>query len=216
MTKKIKAILDLLDERYGTDFRCFLNHENAWQLLTATILSAQCTDARVNIVTEDLFRKYPNAEAMANANLKELEKDIHSTGFYRNKAKNLIACNKELVERFGGEVPRSLEDLTSLAGVGRKTANVIRGNIYNEPSIVVDTHVKRISKKLGVTKEDDPVKVEMDLMKALPKEHWILWNIQIITLGREICKAPTPKCEVCFLQEHCDDYIKRNRRKREK
>ena len=169
MKKNTKAILDLLDEKYGTDFRCSLDHENAWQLLIATILSAQCTDARVNIVTADLFRKYPSVEAFAQADLKELEKDIHSTGFYHNKAKNIIACCKDLVEKFGGDVPRSLEDLTSLAGVGRKTANVIRGNIYHDPSIVVDTHVKRISKKLGLTKEEEPGKVEQDLMKALPK-----------------------------------------------
>lgn len=209
MTKKTKAIMELLDERYGTDYRCSLEHENAWQLLIATILSAQCTDARVNIVTEGLFRKYPSVQAFADADIGELEKDIHSTGFYHNKAKNIIACCKDLVDKFGGEVPRSLEDLTSLAGVGRKTANVIRGNIYNDPSIVVDTHVKRISKKLGLTKEEDPVKVEKDLMKALPREHWILWNIQLITLGREICKAPTPKCGECFLREYCDDYKKR-------
>ena len=119
-----------------------------------------------------------------------------------------------MIEKFDGEVPRSLEELTSLAGVGRKTANVIRGNIYNEPSIVVDTHVKRISKKLGLTKEEDPVKVELDLMKALPREHWILWNIQLITLGREICKAPTPKCGDCFLQDYCDDYQKRSKKKK--
>lgn len=211
MTKKTKAILELLDERYGTEYRCSLDHENAWQLLIATILSAQCTDARVNVVTADLFQKYPNVQAFADADLKELEKDIHSTGFYHNKAKNIIACCKDLAEKFGGEVPRSLEELTSLAGVGRKTANVIRGNIYNDPSIVVDTHVKRISKKLGLTKEEDPGKVEQDLMKALPKEHWILWNIQLITLGREICKAPTPKCEECFLTEYCDDYQKRSK-----
>ena len=210
MTKKTKAILDLLDERYGTDYRCYLNHENAWQLLIATILSAQCTDARVNLVTADLFRKYTDVAAFAAADLKELEKDIHSTGFYHKKAKNIIACCKDLIEKFGGEVPESLEDLTSLAGVGRKTANVIRGNIYHEPSIVVDTHVKRISKKLGLTEEEDPYKVEQDLMKALPKEHWILWNIHLITLGREICKAPTPRCEECFLTEQCADYKKRN------
>lgn len=216
MTKRTKEIIALLDERYGTEYRCSLDHENAWQLLIATILSAQCTDARVNVVTADLFRKYPGVEAFAKAKLSELEKDIHSTGFYRNKAKNIIACCKELMERFDGEIPRSLEDLTSLAGVGRKTANVIRGNIYNEPSIVVDTHVKRISKKLGLTKEEDPLKVELDLMKALPREHWILWNIQIITLGREICKAPTPKCGECFLQEQCDDYRKRNKDRKKK
>lgn len=204
-----KAILDLLDKQYGTEYVCYLNHENAWQLLIATILSAQCTDARVNIVTQDLFRKYTSVEDFAKADLKELERDIHSTGFYHNKAKNIIACCQDIIEKFGGEVPRELEDLTSLAGVGRKTANVIRGNIYHEPSVVVDTHVKRISKKLGLTKEDDPVKVEMELMKVLPKDHWILYNIQIITLGRQICKAPTPKCEECFLTEHCADYQKR-------
>ena len=210
MTKKTKAILDLLDERYGTDYRCYLNHENAWQLLIATILSAQCTDARVNLVTADLFRKYTDVAAFAAADLKELEKIFILPGFTITKAKNIIACCKDLIEKFGGEVPESLEDLTSLAGVGRKTANVIRGNIYHEPSIVVDTHVKRISKKLGLTEEEDPYKVEQDLMKALPKEHWILWNIHLITLGREICKAPTPRCEECFLTEQCADYKKRN------
>ena len=172
------------------------------------MLSAQCTDARVNIVTKDLFQKYRSVEDFASADLKELEKDIHSTGFYHNKAKNIIACCRQLLERHGGEVPRSIEELTELAGVGRKTANVIRGNIFHEPSIVVDTHVKRISKKLGLTKEDDPVKVEMDLMKELPRDHWILWNIQIITLGRTICKAPTPKCEECFLKDLCSEYRK--------
>lgn len=212
MTKHTQAILALLDEHYGTDYTCYLNHENAWQLLIATILSAQCTDARVNIVTKDLFQKYPSIDAFADADLKELEQDIHSTGFYHNKAKNIIACCQDLRDKFNGEVPRTIEELTSLAGVGRKTANVIRGNVFNDPSIVVDTHVKRISKKLGITKEEDPVKVEMDLMKALPKDHWILWNIQIITLGRQICKAPTPKCEECFLQEHCKDYQKRNKK----
>lgn len=214
MTKKTEAILKLLDERYGTDYRCSLDHENAWQLLIATILSAQCTDARVNIVTEKLFQKYPSVEAFAQAELEELEKDIHSTGFYHNKAKNIIACCKDLMEKFDGQVPRTLEELTSLAGVGRKTANVIRGNIYNDPSIVVDTHVKRISKKLGFTKEEDPEKVEKDLMKKLPKEHWILWNIQLITLGREICKAPTPKCGECFLTEYCEDYKMRRKKER--
>ncbi len=209
MTKNTKEILDLLDAHYGTEFICYLHHENAWQLLIATMLSAQCTDARVNIVTKDLFVKYRSIDDFAEADLEELEQDIHSTGFYHNKAKNIIACCKDLRDKFGGEVPKSIEELTSLAGVGRKTANVIRGNIYHEPSIVVDTHVKRISKKLGITKEDDPVKVEMELMKALPKDHWILWNIQVITHGRQICKAPTPKCEECFLQENCADYKKR-------
>ncbi|NLL78415.1 MAG: endonuclease III [Clostridiales bacterium] len=211
--KKIPPILELLDQQYGTEYRCSLEYETPWQLLIATMLSAQCTDARVNIVTRELFRKYTSVEAFAEADLKEPEQDIHSTGFYHNKAKNIIACCKMLRDEYQGEVPRSLEELTSLAGVGRKTANVIRGNIYDDPSIVVDTHVKRISRKLGITKEEDPTKVELDLMKKLPKDHWILYNIQMITFGREICKAPTPKCEECFLTEYCADYQKRMKKK---
>lgn len=205
MTKKerITEILNRLDTEYGTEFKCYLDHENAWQLLISTILSAQCTDARVNIVTKELYVKYPSIEAFAEADLSELEMDIRPTGFYHNKAKNIIACCKKLRDEYNSEVPRSIEELTSLPGVGRKTGNVIRGNIYNEPSIVVDTHVKRISNKLGVVKGDDPVKLEYALMKVLPKDHWILWNIHIIRLGRTICKAPTPKCSECFLADIC-------------
>lgn len=206
MTKRTKEILDLLDEKYTTEYKCYLNHENPGQLLIATMLSAQCTDARVNIVTKDLFQKYPDMEAFANADLEELEQDIKPTGFYHNKAKNIIACARKIVLEFAGEVPRSLEELTSLPGVGRKTANVIRGNIFHEPSIVVDTHVKRISKRLGLTKETDPEKVEMELMKVLPRDHWILYNIQIITFGRQICFARSPKCEQCFLTKYCKEY----------
>ncbi len=190
--ERIQKILAALDREYGTEYRCYLNHETPWQLLIAVIMSAQCTDARVNMVTADLFRKYDTLEKFANADLKELEQDIHSTGFYHMKAKNIIACCRDLVDKHGSEVPRTIEELTALAGVGRKTANVIRGNIYNEPSIVVDTHVKRISRKLGLTKSEDPVKIEQDLMKALPRDHWILWNIHIITLGRSICIAAVP------------------------
>ena len=171
--------------------------------MIAVILSAQCTDARVNIVTADLFQKYDSLEKFADADVREMEQDIHSIGFYHNKAKNIIMCARKLIEEFGGEVPSSLEELTSLPGVGRKTANVIRGNIYNEPSIVVDTHVKRISRRLGFTREEDPVKIEYDLMKVLPKDHWILYNIQIITLGRSICTARGPKCSECFLSDLC-------------
>lgn len=209
--ENVRAVLKLLDEHYGTEVKCFLSHENAWQLLVATILSAQCTDARVNIITEKLFKKYPTIVALAGADLEELEQDIHSAGFYHNKAKNIIACCRELLLRFGGEVPRSLADLTSLPGVGRKTANVIRGNIFNDSSIVVDTHVKRVSNKLGLTTEEDPVKIEMDLMKVLPEDHWIRYNIQIINLGREICKAPVPRCGSCFLQSLCNYYQKEKR-----
>lgn len=209
MTDRTKEILSRLDKEYGREYVCYLNHETPWQLLIAVILSAQCTDARVNIVTKDLFQKYDSLEKFANADLEELEQDIKSTGFYHNKAKNIIACAKRLIYEFGGEVPSSLEDLTSLAGVGRKTANVIRGNIYNEPSIVVDTHVKRISKRLGFTKETDPEKIEYELMEVLPKDHWILYNIQIITFGRSICSARSPKCENCFLQDLCEAEDKR-------
>jgi endonuclease III len=201
--ERVVKILQELDRVYGTEYRIFLNYETDWQLLIAVILSAQCTDARVNIVTADLFKKYLSISDFANANLKELEQDIHSTGFYHNKAKNIILCCKRLLECFEGKVPSSIEDLTSLAGVGRKTANVIRGNIYNIPSVVVDTHVKRVSKRLGLTSSDEPVKVEFDLMEVLPKDHWILWNIDIITLGREICVARKPKCEICFLNKLC-------------
>ncbi len=203
ISKRTRDILGAFEREYGTEYVCYLNHENAWQLLIATILSAQCTDARVNIVTKDLFVKYPSVEAFANADLRELERDIHSTGFYHNKAKNIIACCKQLLELYNGEVPSDIDKLTLLAGVGRKTANVIRGNIYHEPSIVVDTHVKRISKKLGLTKEDDPVKIEFDLMKKLPEESWIIYNIHVIRLGRTICKAINPMCSECFLKEYC-------------
>lgn len=203
VAKYVKEILEILDEHYGKEYKCFLNHENAWQLLIATILSAQCTDERVNMVTEKLFIKYDSVEKFANANQLELEEAIHSTGFFRNKAKNIILCCKKLMEEFDGEVPETLEELTSLAGVGRKTANVVRGNIFNDPSIVVDTHVKRVSMRLGFTKETDPEKIEFDLMKVLPKDHWILYNIQIIAHGRSICVARKPKCEECFLKKLC-------------
>ena len=206
MKKRTRQILDILDEQYGTEYRCYLNYETPWQLLIATMLSAQCTDARVNIVTESLFKKYPSASAFASADLKELEQDIKPTGFYHNKAKDIISCMKDIVDKYDGEVPKSLEELTSLAGVGRKTANVIRGNIYHEPSVVVDTHVKRISNRLGLTKNQDPEKIEQDLMKELPKDHWILYNIQIITFGRTICTARSPRCEECFLQKYCKEY----------
>ena len=200
---RVAKILAALDHEYGTDHRCYLNHETDWQLLFAVIMSAQCTDARVNIVTKTLFQKYPDLEAFAHADLREMEEDIHSTGFYHNKAKNIIACARVLLEKYDGKVPSDIDSLTGLPGVGRKTANVIRGNIYNEPSVVVDTHVKRISRKLGLVRSEDPVKIEFELMDVLPKDHWILWNIDIITLGRTICDARKPRCTECFLREYC-------------
>ncbi|MBP3327254.1 MAG: endonuclease III [Coprococcus sp.] len=201
--ERIAEIVRILNETYTTEYKCYLNHENAWQLLIATMLSAQCTDARVNMVTKDLFVKYPTLQAFADADVKELEKDIYSTGFYKNKAKNIIGCAQKLISDYGGEVPNDIDALTQLDGVGRKTANVIRGNIFHEPSIVVDTHVKRISNLLGLTKEEDPVKIEYDLMDKLPKEQWILYNIQIITHGRNVCIARRPKCDECTLASVC-------------
>lgn len=201
--QKVQRIIAALDENYKLDGKTFLHYETPWQLLIATILSAQCTDDRVNMVTKDLFKKYSSIKAFADADLAELEKDIYSTGFYKNKAKNIIACAQKLTEEYAGKVPKDIEQLTKLPGVGRKTANVIRGHIFHEPSIVVDTHVKRISKRLGLTDEDDPVKVEFDLMKILPKESWIKYNQQIITHGRSICTARNPKCQDCFLREDC-------------
>lgn len=200
---RIDEIIRRLVEKYGGESRTYLEHENAWQLLFATILSAQCTDARVNIVTRELFKKYKTLEDFAGADLMEMERDIHSTGFYHNKAKNIIACARMLLSEYGGEVPEELEKLIVLPGVGRKTANVVRGNIFEIPSIVVDTHVKRISKKLGITTTEDPVKAEFELMEVLPKSAWIIWNLDIIALGREICVARTPKCERCFLSDIC-------------
>jgi endonuclease-3 len=199
----MERIILALNQEYSMEYQCFLHYETPWQLLIATILSAQCTDNRVNIVTKDLFKKYKSLKDFAEADQAEMEKDIHSTGFYRNKAKNIIACARQLIVDYEGEVPNDIDALTNLAGVGRKTANVIRGNIYHEPSIVVDTHVKRISKRLGFTKEEDPVKIEFDLMGLLPKDQWILYNIQIITLGRSICTARNPKCSECFLRDEC-------------
>ncbi|MCR4739441.1 MAG: endonuclease III [Lachnospiraceae bacterium] len=204
--KRTEEILAILDDQYSVELKCYLDHDNAWQLLIATILSTQCTDARVNIVTKDLFVKYPSIAAFADADLKELEQDIHSTGFYHNKAKNIIECCRMLHYEFHDEVPSDIGELTSLPGVGRKTANVIRGNVFGIPSIVVDTHVKRISARLGLTKEQDPVKIETELMKVLPKDHWILYNIQIITFGRDICKAQRPECERCRLTKYCGHY----------
>lgn len=203
--KTVEKMLETLDNWVSPGM--FLEYGNAWQLLFATILSAQCTDDRVNIVTRTLFVKYPDLQAFADADLKELEEDIRSTGFYHNKAKNLISCAKTLIEKYDGAVPSDIDELTSLAGVGRKTANVVRGNIYGIPSIVVDTHVGRIARRTGLSKNTDPEKVEMDLMKKLPEEHWIAINTQFITLGRKICKARKAECELCPIAEFCPKKI---------
>ena len=208
MKKSTQEIFDRMEKEYGRDLTCYLNHDDGWQLLIATIMSAQCTDARVNEVTKVLFKKYPTVEALAAADLAELEEVIHSVGFYHNKAKNIIGCCRELCARFGGELPHTIEDLTSLPGVGRKTANVVRGNIFNEPSVVVDTHVLRISNKLGLVNTDDPVKAEFALMKAVDKDYWLYINHWFIALGRTICKAPRPKCAECYLKDICPTFKK--------
>ncbi len=209
LKERVLKVLDRLEEHYGPT-KCYLNHENAWQLLIATILSAQCTDERVNMVTKDLFNKYKSIKDFAEASQSELEKDIHSTGFFRNKAANIIACCQMLLSEYGGEVPDDIDKLTKLPGVGRKTANVIRGNIYGIPSIVVDTHVRRVSNLLGFTDSQDPVKIEFELMKLLPEKNWIAYNTQIIAHGRKVCIARRPQCEVCFLADLCD-YRQKNK-----
>jgi len=204
-TRRTLEIIDIFKNMYSEEVRCCLTHSDAWELLVATILSAQCTDARVNIITKDLFAKYRTIEDFANADLAELEQDIKQAGFYHNKAKNIIGSARMILSDYDGEVPSDIEDLTRLPGVGRKTANVIRGNIYGIDSIVVDTHVKRISGRLQLTKEEDPEKIEYDLMKVIPREYWILINIWFITFGRTICKAQSPKCQECPLVKYCRD-----------
>ncbi len=198
-------IIEIFREMYSDEVRCYLVHSNAWQLLIATILSAQCTDERVNMITEDLFVKYKTLSDFANADISVLEQDIRQAGFFRNKAKNIIGCARMLIEEYGGDVPSDIDELTKLPGVGRKTANVIRGNIYGIESIVVDTHVRRISRRLRLTNEEDPEKIEYDLMKVIPKKFWIQINIWFITFGRSICKAQSPKCQECPLAGYCRD-----------
>jgi len=185
------------------DARCALNHETPWQLLIATILSAQCTDVRVNLVTPALFKRYPGAKAMAEADRAELEKLIQSTGFYRNKAANILACCKTLVDKHHGEVPRTLEELTPLGGVGRKTANVVLGNAYGIPGLPVDTHVGRLSRRMGLTTQTDPVKVEKELMEELPPKEWTLFSLRMIDHGRAVCFARKPQCASCDLADIC-------------
>lgn len=199
----IKALLETLDAYYPKDVKCYLDHRTPFELLIATILSAQCTDDRVNMVTPALFEKYPTVYDFAEASLEGVEEAIKSTGFYKNKAKNIIGCARKLVADHGGEVPSDLDALVALPGVGRKTANVIRGNIFKIPSIVVDTHVKRITIRWGLTLKEDPVQIEMDLMKKLPEEHWIRYNTQVIAHGRAICTARSPKCPICMFVKNC-------------
>jgi endonuclease-3 len=201
--KRVAEILAKLDEAYPAA-ACELKHENAFQLLISTILSAQCTDVRVNQVTETLYKKYPTPEAFAYANPRELEQEIRPTGFFRNKTKSIMGASKAIVENFGGQVPRTMEEMLTLPGAARKTANVVLGTAFGIASgVVVDTHVIRISNRLDLTRNEDPKKIEQDLMQVIPKEKWILFSHQIIWHGRRVCFARKPKCVECNLERIC-------------
>ena len=201
--QRVAAILAKLDEAYPNAF-CELKHENAFQLLISTILSAQCTDVRVNQVTQTLYKKYPNPKAFAYATPSELEQEIRPTGFFRNKTKSVMGASKAIVEQFGGEVPRTMEEILTLPGVARKTANVVLGTAYGIASgIVVDTHVQRIANRLDLTRNEDPKKIEQDLMQVIPQEKWIKFSHQIIWHGRRVCVARKPKCMECNLEPLC-------------
>jgi endonuclease-3 len=200
---RVKAILQKLSEAYP-DATCALKHANAFQLLISTILSAQCTDVRVNEVTATLFPKYPNPKAFAYADPNELEKDIRPTGFFRNKTKSIIGASKMIVEEFRGQVPKSMEELLTLPGVARKTANVVLGTAYQiAVGLVVDTHVMRLSQRLDLTRNEDPKKIEQDLMKVVPQDRWILFSHQLIWHGRRVCRARRPSCIECNLELLC-------------
>lgn len=201
--KRVAAILTKLDEAYPAA-ACELKHDNAFQLLISTILSAQCTDVRVNQVTETLYKKYATPEAFAYAKPTELEQEIRPTGFFRNKTKSIMGASKAILEKFGGQVPRTMEEMLTLPGAARKTANVVLGTAFGIASgIVVDTHVIRISNRLDLTRNEDPKKIEQDLMKVIPKEKWIVFSHQIIWHGRRVCHARKPKCVECNLERIC-------------
>jgi endonuclease III len=201
--ERVNEILRRLDQRYP-DATCALHHNSAWELLVATILSAQCTDVRVNMVAPILFEKYPTPEAFATLQPEELEPDIRSTGFFRNKSKSVVGAARKLISEFGGEVPRTMDELLQLPGVARKTANVVLGTWYKiADGVVVDTHVQRISRRLELTKNEDPQKIEQDLMKVIPRDKWIVFAHQIILHGRALCIARKPKCADCPLEDLC-------------
>ncbi|MGM0600393.1 MAG: endonuclease III [Candidatus Rifleibacteriota bacterium] len=200
---KNQKIITELENIYPNP-QCALAHQNPWQLLVATILSAQCTDKRVNLVTPALFKKFPNIQSFAGAKQSEMETAIKSTGFYRNKAKNIIACAQKLLNDFNGEIPQNIKDLVSLRGVGRKTASVILGTSFGKAEgVVVDTHVKRLSYRLGFSRETNPDKIEADLMKKLPRKKWIIFSHLLILHGRNRCKARKPDCDNCEILTLC-------------
>ncbi|PYU27202.1 MAG: endonuclease III [Acidobacteria bacterium] len=201
--KRVRAILAKLDEAYPSA-TCALEHQNPFQLLIATILSAQCTDVRVNQVTRSLFQKYPRPEDFAYANPQDLEAEIRPTGFFRSKTKSIQATSKKIVEEFSGEVPRTMEQLLTFPGVARKTANVVLGTAFGIPSgIVVDTHVKRLAGRLDLTRNTEPGKIEQDLMQIIPREKWIMFAHQLIWHGRRVCQARKPRCMECNLEKIC-------------
>jgi len=201
---RVRAVLKGLNAAYP-DATCELKHENAFQLLVATILSAQCTDVRVNMVTPGLFKKYPTPEHLAYANPQDIEAEIKPTGFFRNKTKSIMGASKKLLENFGGQMPRTMEEMLTLPGAARKTANVVLGTAFGIASgVVVDTHMLRLSKRLGLTRNDDPKKVEQDLMQILPQEKWIQFSHQVIWHGRRVCAARNPNCAECNLEKVCD------------
>jgi len=201
--KRVKEIIKILSKEIP-DSTIALKFSNPLELLIATILSAQCTDVKVNQVTVGLFKKYRSVRDYAESDLLKLEEEIRPTGFYRNKAKSIQKCCQELVNRFGGEVPKTLEDLVTLPGVGRKTANVILGNAFGVPGIVVDTHVHRVSRRIGLTRNDDPVKIEFDLMDIVPKEEWTHFSNLFVWHGRKTCVARKPLCGMCPIRKWCD------------
>lgn len=204
---KCKVVSDYLDKLFP-NATCELNHENAFQILIAVILSAQCTDARVNKVTPVLFQKYGTPSLLSNADVKDVEKIIYSCGFYHNKAKNIIACSKDIVQKFDGEVPSNLADLQTLAGVGRKTANVVYSLWFKGDAIAVDTHVFRVSNRLAIAKGETPIEVENGLMKLFPKSYWSDLHYKMVLFGRYHCKAKNPECETCELKNVCEFYQK--------
>jgi endonuclease-3 len=203
LRSRVKKIIRILSKEIP-DSTIALKFSNPLELLIATILSAQCTDVKVNQVTPGLFKKYRTAKDYAGSNLETLEEEIRPTGFYRNKAKSVQKCCQELVNRFGGEIPKTLDDLVTLPGVGRKTANVILGNAFGTPGIAVDTHVHRVSQRIGLTKNDDPVKIEFDLMEIVPKEEWTHLSNLLIWHGRRTCVAKKPLCGICPIRKECD------------
>jgi endonuclease-3 len=204
--KNINRIISLLNQTYPKALTTSIDFKNPFELLISTILAAQCTDKLVNKVTPVLFQKYKSPEAFANANLIELQEDIRQTGFFRNKSISIIKCSSEIIEKFGGKVPDNIDDLIKLHGVGRKTANVVMANAFGKQGVIVDTHMLRISKLIGLTVNKDPVKVEFDLKKIIPGDNWTNFSHKIVEHGRSLCIARRPKCEICPISEYCRYY----------